>query len=67
MPILPTQVQINLRVRLPKPHACGGNEWVVTRVGADIGVRCVQCQRLFMMPRSQFERRAQVIEEARHD
>ncbi|MFZ9858957.1 MAG: DUF951 domain-containing protein [Roseiflexaceae bacterium] len=67
MPIQPHHVQINLRVRLPKPHACGGNDWQVTRVGADIGVRCLQCQRILMMPRSQFERRAQMIESPLHD
>lgn len=67
MPIQPHQVQINLRVRLPKPHACGSNDWQVTRIGADIGVRCLQCQRVLMIPRAQFERRAQMIEEASHD
>lgn len=67
MPIPPHLVQINLRVRLPKPHACGANDWQVTRIGADIGVRCLHCQRVLMMPRVQFERRAQMIEEAPHD
>lgn len=67
MPLAPHQVQINLRVRLPKPHACGSNDWQVTRIGADIGVRCLQCQRVLMIPRAEFERRAQVIEEASHD
>jgi hypothetical protein len=67
MPIQPDQVQINLRVRLPKPHACGSNDWQVTRIGADIGVRCLQCHRVLMIPRVQFERRAQMIEEASHD
>jgi hypothetical protein len=67
MPIQPHQIQINLRVRLPKPHACGANDWQVTRVGADIGVRCLHCQRVLMMPRAQFERRAQLIESPPHD
>ncbi len=26
-----------------KPHACGGNEWTVERVGADIKLKCVKC------------------------
>ncbi len=63
MPIQPHQVQINLRVRLPKPHACGANEWQVTRIGADIGVRCLQCQRILLIPRVQFERRARIRED----
>jgi hypothetical protein len=67
MPIQPHQVQINLRVRLPKIHACGANEWQVTRIGADVGVRCLHCQRVLMLPRAQFERRAPVIVEPSHD
>lgn len=67
MPIHPHLVQINLRVRLPKPHACGANEWQVTRVGIDIGVQCLHCQRVVMIPRTQFERRAQMIESLPHD
>ena len=26
-----------------KTHACGGNEWVVVRVGADIKLKCAKC------------------------
>lgn len=26
-----------------KPHACGGNEWVVTRTGADVKLKCLKC------------------------
>lgn len=43
-------------VRMRKPHPCGSREWVVTRVGADIKIRCQGCGRMVMMPRSQFER-----------
>lgn len=61
MPIPPTNIQIDTYVRLPKPHACGSNEWQITRVGADIGVRCVHCHRVVMIPRPQFERRAHLL------
>lgn len=45
-----------------KPHACGANEWRITRVGADIGVECEACGRRVMLPRDEFERRlAQVV------
>ncbi|MBM4413146.1 MAG: DUF951 domain-containing protein [Chloroflexi bacterium] len=67
MPVQPHQVQINVRVRLPKPHACGGNTWVVTRIGVDVRVRCCQCERTVMLPRTQFERRAQIIVEPNHE
>ena len=26
-----------------KNHACGGNEWEVVRVGADVKLKCVKC------------------------
>ncbi len=28
-----------------KPHACGGNEWIVERVGADIKLKCLKCEK----------------------
>ena len=42
---------------LRKKHPCGGFEWEVTRIGADIGIRCVTCSRDLMMPRSMLEKR----------
>jgi hypothetical protein len=43
--------------RLRKPHPCGGTDWQVTRVGADIGLRCLTCDRRVMLARPEFERR----------
>jgi hypothetical protein len=28
-----------------KIHACGGNEWLVQRTGADIKIKCLKCGR----------------------
>jgi hypothetical protein len=44
-------------VRLKKKHPCGGYEWQVVRVGADIGIKCLKCQRRVLLERSVFERR----------
>jgi hypothetical protein len=44
-------------VRLRKPHPCGGSEWEVTRLGADIGLRCLGCGRYVMLERAVLERR----------
>jgi hypothetical protein len=41
-----------------KPHPCGSAEWAVTRVGADIGLRCRGCGRKVMLTREAFERGA---------
>ncbi len=44
-------------VRLKKKHPCGSDEWEVVRLGADIGVKCLKCQRYVLLERSVFERR----------
>lgn len=51
--------EINLGdvVRLKKVHPCGGYEWQVVRLGADIGIKCLKCGRRVLLERSVFERR----------
>jgi hypothetical protein len=44
-------------VRLKRPHPCGGHEWLVDRVGADIGLRCRTCKRHVLVERRTLERR----------
>jgi len=48
-------------VRLRKAHPCGSYEWEVVRVGADIGLRCLKCQRRVLLVRSIFERRVKNV------
>ena len=43
-------------VILRKPHACGGSEWEIIRVGADIKLKCVRCGRIVMLDRADFIR-----------
>lgn len=52
-----TEIRLGDVVRLKKKHPCGGNEWQVVRLGADIGIRCQGCQRRVLLPRSVLERR----------
>ena len=44
-------------VRLRKPHPCGGSDWEVVRLGADIGLRCLNCNHRVLLDRSTLERR----------
>ncbi len=44
-------------LRLRKPHPCGGTEWVVVRLGADIGLRCLKCEHRVLLDRAVLERR----------
>lgn len=48
-------------VRLKKKHPCGSYEWQVTRLGADIGIKCLKCQRRVLLERSTFERRVKAF------
>lgn len=44
-------------VRLRRAHPCGGHEWLIDRLGADIGLRCRTCTRHVLLERSVLERR----------
>jgi hypothetical protein len=48
-------------VRLKKPHPCGGLDWSVVRLGADIGVKCQTCGRRVLLPRRDLERRLRLF------
>jgi len=50
-------------VRLRRPHPCGGREWRVDRLGADIGLRCRTCDRHVLVERRQLERRLEAFVE----
>lgn len=55
MPVL--QLVLGDVVRTRKTHPCGGDQWEIVRLGADIGLRCLRCNRKVLMPRSKLERR----------
>jgi hypothetical protein len=44
-------------LRLRRPHPCGGTDWLVDRLGADIGLTCQACGRHVLIARRQLERR----------
>jgi hypothetical protein len=45
-------------VEMRKPHPCGGRQWEVVRVGADIGLRCCTCGHRVLLPRRRFAHQA---------
>ena len=51
------EVHVGDVVRLRKEHACGGTDWSIVRLGADIGLRCSTCGHRILLARSVFERR----------
>jgi hypothetical protein len=50
-------LQMNDRLRLRKPHPCGSYEWVVFRLGADIGLECTSCQHRVLLTRRELAKR----------
>jgi hypothetical protein len=55
------EIRLGDTVRLRKKHPCGGFDWEVVRVGADIGIKCLRCQRRVLLERAVFERRLKVF------
>ncbi|WP_261806623.1 DUF951 domain-containing protein [Lapidilactobacillus luobeiensis] len=48
-------------VQMKKPHACGTNRWEVTRVGADIKIKCLGCGHLVMLTRRDFTKKLKKV------
>ncbi|MBC8100548.1 MAG: DUF951 domain-containing protein [Armatimonadetes bacterium] len=44
-----------------KPHPCGSDRWQITRIGTDIGLRCLGCGRRVLLARSVFNKRVKRI------
>ncbi|KOA20296.1 hypothetical protein CLHOM_12920 [Clostridium homopropionicum DSM 5847] len=43
-------------VETKKQHPCGSKKWEVIRLGADIKIKCLGCDRIVMLPRTKFEK-----------
>jgi len=52
---------IGTTVIMKKGHPCGTNLWTVVRLGADIKIKCVNCGRLVMIPRVEFNKKLSKI------
>lgn len=59
----PLELVVGDVVRLKKPHPCGSYQWTVTRLGADIGLRCHGCDRKVLLPRRTLEKRLKAFVE----
>ncbi len=46
---------------MKKGHPCGTNEWEITRIGADIKIKCRGCGRIIMLPRIEFNKKLKKI------
>ena len=48
-------------VEMKKPHACQTNKWQITRMGVDIKIKCINCNREIMMDRLEFEKKLKKV------
>lgn len=53
----PLELLLGDVVRLRRTHPCGASEWLVDRLGADIGLRCQGCGRHVLLDRRALEPR----------
>ncbi|MFZ3071556.1 MAG: DUF951 domain-containing protein [Anaerolineaceae bacterium] len=55
--------ELNLgdQVRMRKAHPCGGYDWEVVRLGADIGLVCLTCQHRILLTRRELARRLKTL------
>jgi hypothetical protein len=59
--MMPMDLRLGDVVRLKKQHPCGSFEWEITRLGADIGLRCQGCGRRVLLVRSKAEKRIKAV------
>lgn len=50
------QVEVGDHLLMKKPHPCGGQQFLVLRVGMDFKIRCETCGHEVMVPRSKVEK-----------
>ena len=55
------EYKLNDDVIMKKNHACGTNLWTITRVGADIKLKCKHCGREIMIDRLRFHKRLKKV------
>ncbi|MFC6260585.1 DUF951 domain-containing protein [Levilactobacillus fujinensis] len=48
-------------VEMKKPHPCGTNRWEITRMGADIKIKCTNCGHVVMLSRREFEKKLKKV------
>lgn len=51
------EYDLNDIVEMKKQHPCGSSTFQITRMGADIKIKCTECARTIMMTRRDFEKR----------
>lgn len=48
-------------IEMKKPHPCGSQDWEIIRLGADVKIRCLGCDRIVMLERVKLLKRIKRI------
>lgn len=54
-------INIGNIVEMKKTHPCGNNKWQIMRVGSDIKIKCLGCDRIVMLTRGEFDKKAKKL------
>jgi len=55
------QFSLNDIVQMKKQHPCGENKWRIIRMGMDIRIKCLGCNRSVLLPRNEFQKKLKKI------
>jgi len=55
------EYKLNSIVMMKKQHPCGTNEFEIVRVGADIKIKCCNCERCIMLTRIEFNKKLKKV------
>lgn len=55
------EYNLNDIVVMKKVHPCGSDEFEIIRLGADIKIRCIKCDRVIMLPRIEFNKKIKKV------
>jgi len=53
--------KLNDIVIMKKVHPCGSDSFEIIRLGADIKIKCVNCGRVIMLPRVEFNKKIKKV------
>lgn len=54
--------KLGSQVIMKKSHPCGSNLWEIVRLGIDVKLKCLNCGRVVMLPRIEFNKKLKKIE-----
>ena len=53
--------QVGDVVKMKKTHPCGSDQWEITRVGMDFGLKCQGCGLWVMIPRPKLKKAVKAV------